>query len=105
MREKNNKGFWDRWAKRYDFAMSGNGRIYAQIVESYEEGAEQGDDRTGACLRDGAFVSADCGKREAGGGDGFFGRDDTAGKGESAQFPPPFLRAGCHKPSLYIGNL
>lgn len=33
MREKNNKGFWDRWAKRYDFAMSGNGRIYAQIVD------------------------------------------------------------------------
>lgn len=32
MKEKDNKGFWDRWAKRYDFAMSGDGRIYAQIV-------------------------------------------------------------------------
>lgn len=33
MKEKDNKGFWDRWAKRYDFAMSGDGRTYAQIVE------------------------------------------------------------------------
>lgn len=32
MKEKDNKGFWDRWAKRYDFAMSGDGRTYAQIV-------------------------------------------------------------------------
>lgn len=29
---KDNKGFWDRWAKRYDFMMSGDGRTYAQIV-------------------------------------------------------------------------
>ena len=26
MKEKDNKGFWDRWAKRYDFAMSGDGK-------------------------------------------------------------------------------
>ena len=26
MKENDNKGFWDRWAKRYDFAMSGDGR-------------------------------------------------------------------------------
>ena len=32
MKEKDNKGFWNRWAKRYDFAMSGDGRTYAQIV-------------------------------------------------------------------------
>lgn len=32
MKEKGNKGFWDRWAKRYDFAMSGDGRTYAQVV-------------------------------------------------------------------------
>lgn len=32
MKEKDNKGFWDRWAKWYDFAMSGDGRTYAQIV-------------------------------------------------------------------------
>lgn len=32
MKEKDNKGFWDRWAKRYDFAMSGDGRTYEQIV-------------------------------------------------------------------------
>ena len=32
MKEKDNKGFWDRWAKRYDFAMSGDSRTYAQIV-------------------------------------------------------------------------
>ncbi len=31
-KEKDNKGFWDRWAKRYDFMMSGDGRTYAQIV-------------------------------------------------------------------------
>ena len=29
---KDNKGFWDRWAKRYDFMMSKDGRTYAQIV-------------------------------------------------------------------------
>ncbi len=32
MKEKDNKGFWDRWAKRYDFMMSGDGRTYAKIV-------------------------------------------------------------------------
>ena len=32
MKENDNKGFWDRWAKRYDFAMSGDGRTYAQII-------------------------------------------------------------------------
>lgn len=32
MKEKDNKGFGNRWAKRYDFAMSGDGRTYAQIV-------------------------------------------------------------------------
>lgn len=32
MKENDNKGFWDRWAKRYDFAMSGDGRTYAQMV-------------------------------------------------------------------------
>ena len=32
MKENDNKVFWDRWAKRYDFAMSGDGRTYAQIV-------------------------------------------------------------------------
>ena len=32
MKEKDNKGFWDRWAKRYDFMMSGDGRTYAWIV-------------------------------------------------------------------------
>ncbi|MCB5393418.1 class I SAM-dependent methyltransferase [Longicatena caecimuris] len=32
MKEKGNKSFWDRWAKRYDFVMSGDGRTYAQIV-------------------------------------------------------------------------
>ena len=32
MKEKDNRGFWDRWAKRYDFAMSGDGRTYAQII-------------------------------------------------------------------------
>lgn len=31
---KDNKGFWDRWAKRYDFMMSKDGRTYAQIVAS-----------------------------------------------------------------------
>lgn len=30
---KDNKGFWDRWAKRYDLMMSGDGRTYAQIVD------------------------------------------------------------------------
>lgn len=29
---KDNKGFWDRWAKRYDLMMSGDGRTYARIV-------------------------------------------------------------------------
>ena len=29
---KDNKGFWNRWAKRYDLMMSGDGRIYAWIV-------------------------------------------------------------------------
>lgn len=29
---KDNKGFWDRWAKRYDLMMSGDGRSYARIV-------------------------------------------------------------------------
>lgn len=33
MKEKDNKGFWDRWAKRYDFVMSKDGRTYAQIVD------------------------------------------------------------------------
>ena len=32
MKEKNNKGFWDRWAKRYDFAMSGDRKMYASLV-------------------------------------------------------------------------
>lgn len=32
MKEKDNKGFWDRWAKRYDFVMSKDSRTYAQIV-------------------------------------------------------------------------
>ena len=32
MKEKDNKGFWDRWAKRYDFMLSKDGRTYAQIV-------------------------------------------------------------------------
>lgn len=32
MNEKGNKGFWDRWAKRYDFMMSKDSRTYAQIV-------------------------------------------------------------------------
>ena len=32
MKEKGNKGFWDRWAKRYDFMMSKDSRTYAQIV-------------------------------------------------------------------------
>lgn len=32
MEEKDNKGFWDRWAKRYDFVMSKDGRTYVQIV-------------------------------------------------------------------------
>lgn len=31
MKEKDNKGFWDRWAKRYDLVMSKDGRTYAQI--------------------------------------------------------------------------
>lgn len=29
---KDNKGFWDRWAKRYDLMMSKDGRTYARIV-------------------------------------------------------------------------
>lgn len=29
---KDNKSFWDRWAKRYDKMMSGDKRTYAQIV-------------------------------------------------------------------------
>lgn len=34
MKEKDdNKGFWDRWAKRYDFLMSKDGRTYVQIVD------------------------------------------------------------------------
>lgn len=33
MKGKDNKGFWDRWAKRYDLMMSGDGRTYAQIVD------------------------------------------------------------------------
>lgn len=32
MKQKDNKGFWDKWAKRYDFMMSKDGRTYAQIV-------------------------------------------------------------------------
>lgn len=32
MKEKDNKGFWDRWAKRYDFAMSGDRKMYASLV-------------------------------------------------------------------------
>lgn len=30
--KKDNKSFWDRWAKRYDRAMSGDKDTYAQIV-------------------------------------------------------------------------
>lgn len=52
----------------------------------YEKGTGQGDDCAGACLRYGAFVGAACRKREATGGDGFFGRDDMAGKSKNAQF-------------------
>lgn len=33
MKGKDNKGFWDRWAKRYDLMMSGDGRTYGQIVD------------------------------------------------------------------------
>lgn len=32
MKEKDNKGLWDRWAKRYDFAMSGDRKMYASLV-------------------------------------------------------------------------
>ena len=32
MKEKDNKGFWDRWAKRYDKAMSGDKDTYARIL-------------------------------------------------------------------------
>lgn len=28
-----NKAFWSKWAKRYDRAMSGDGKMYAQIAE------------------------------------------------------------------------
>ena len=27
-----NKTFWNKWAKRYDCAMSGDGKMYAQIA-------------------------------------------------------------------------
>lgn len=32
MKEKDNKGFWDRWAKRYDRVMSGDKNTYAKIL-------------------------------------------------------------------------
>lgn len=32
MKEKDNKSFWDRWAGRYDRAMSGDKDTYAQIM-------------------------------------------------------------------------
>ncbi len=41
MKEKGNKGFWDRWAKRYDFVMSGDGRIYAQIVSRMKKALDR----------------------------------------------------------------
>ena len=31
--DKGNKGFWDRWAGRYDRTMSGNQNTYIQIVD------------------------------------------------------------------------
>ena len=54
---KDNKGFWDRWAKRYDFMMSKDGRTYAQIVASMKENWT-GDVCIGACLWHGAVVGA-----------------------------------------------
>lgn len=30
--DKENKGFWNKWAKRYDAAMSGSGNIYDFIA-------------------------------------------------------------------------
>lgn len=32
MKEKDNKGFWDRWARRYDRAMSADKDTYARIL-------------------------------------------------------------------------
>lgn len=32
MREKDNKGFWNRWAKRYDLTMAKDSGMYAQMV-------------------------------------------------------------------------
>ena len=94
---KDNKGFWDRWAKRYDLMMSGDGRTYARIVSRIKKVLDR--EMTVA------FVGAACRKREAAGGDGFLGRDDTAGKSKNAQFPPSFLSAGCDKPSICGGNV
>ena len=35
--EKGNKGFWDRWAGRYDRTMSGNQNTYLQIVDRMKQ--------------------------------------------------------------------
>ncbi len=99
---KDNKGFWDRWAKRYDFMMSGDGRTYAQIVSRMKKVL----DREITVLEPASgtgFLSV----RLAGNvklleANGFFGRDDTAGK--STQFPHPFLGVGCGKPCICGGK-
>lgn len=38
---KDNKGFWDRWAKRYDFMMAKDGKTYAQIVNLMKKALNQ----------------------------------------------------------------
>lgn len=33
MRGKDNKGFWDRWAKQYDFMMAMDGKTYGGVLK------------------------------------------------------------------------
>lgn len=100
-----NKEFWNRWAKRYDTAMSNGRKTYENLIGRMKK----------VLTRNMTVLELACGTgllsvRLAGSvkmleADGLFRRNDPSGKNENALFPPAFFRTGRNPASLCTGNL